>query len=212
MIMIATVPTSPSLADDEFAQAVAVARQGERKRAHTLLARVTRATPENVNAWLWRAGTAATREEALLCLSEALRLDPAHVKARQALRELLRAELDKDVFLAYGSEDDWLYYIRTGSGIPTAVPKDRAVPELYPPPRHAPLHAAERWLAFAALGLIPAGLGALLCAPIAAAHAWRAARRSLSPVEARWRLVVLALALTLWLLGGLLGWLFILHF
>jgi hypothetical protein len=208
--MIASViPASPI---NTFTQGVMAARHGQRQQAHELLVQATEQTPENVAAWLWRAGTASTREETLLCLSTALRLDPTHAAARQALHQALSDELAEDVFLAYGSEDEWLYYIRNGAGVPVAVPKDRAAPEPYPPLRYSSLHLAERWLALAILGLIPAGLGALVCAPVAVAYAWRRPGKSLSSLERRWRMVLLGLALLIWLLGGLLVWLLLLHF
>lgn len=200
----------PTLHVDSPPQATVAARQAQSPQTHQQLVGVARQMPQNVDTWLRRADTAPTREERLLCLSAVLQFDPGHQVARQALQATLRDELEEDPFLAYGSEDERLYYIRTAANVPVTVAKERAIAEIYPPPTLSPMSLAERWLALAILGLVPAGLGALICAPVVAIYAWQRGRQ-LPEAERRWRVILFIAATMIWLLGGLLTWLFILH-
>lgn len=187
-------------------------RAGNVRGARRLLREMTRNDPRNVDAWLWRARVAATREEKLASLSRALQLAPDHPRARQRLHDALRQRLEDDPFLAYQDESDRLYYVRTANDLSAVVPKGRAVPLPYPPPETSPAQAATRWLGCAILGLLPAGLGALVCAPLAIRAALRALRQPLTTKERTRSQIVLGAASLLLILSAALALLFLLHF
>ncbi|MGD8822281.1 MAG: response regulator [Anaerolineales bacterium] len=53
-----------------------IAKSGDRRLAHTLLAQATRLDPQNERAWLWLAGVAHDSNEAVDCLQHVLKLNP----------------------------------------------------------------------------------------------------------------------------------------
>jgi len=118
--------------------------------------------------------------------------------------------LQRDAFLAYVTETDGFYVVRTSSDLRFAHPKDRAAPKPFPPTHPPPSRAAFRWLAWSVIGLLPAGLGTLLCAPLAALAALKLLRHSEGPDRQR-ALVVLWGAVALWLLALGLAAILILH-
>lgn len=156
-------------------------RRGDRRVAYAICVQLTADDPTNEQAWLWRAGTAESQEESIAALSQVLTLNPANAAARQGLYEAVQGLLRHDAFLAYLGETDDFYQVRTKQDFRFAHPKDRAAPEPFPPLEPPPAQAAQRWLVWALVGLIPAGLGALLCAPPAALAALRLLRRHPTP-------------------------------
>lgn len=201
-------PSPPPSALDA---ARAEARNGNHDRARRLLQEITRDAPHNVDAWLWRARVAETTEEKIVSLSRILQLSPQHAQAGRLLHEALRQHLEEDAFLAYERESHRLYYIRTAGDLAVTVPKQRAVPAPYPPPEPSPLQPATRWLGWALLGLLPAGLGAVVCAPLAIRAALRTRRHALPAKERLRSQIVLGAASLLFVLGLALALLFLLH-
>ncbi len=144
---------------------------GDREGAYRKSLEATQQEQGNKDAWLIRAQTAASREEKLLCLSQAVRIDPNHPNAKHALYTNLKSELEQDPFLAYVDETGELYFVRDEQYLSLAVPKDRNIPESYPPERPEALTKAYRWLGWSVLGLALAGLGTLILAPLAFSQA-----------------------------------------
>ncbi len=140
---------------------------GDRDGAYRMTLTATQQDQGNKEAWLIRAQTAASREERLVCLSQAVRIDPNHPKAKQALYTNLKSELEQDPFLAYVDETGQVYFVRDEAYLSLVVPKDRGIPESYPPERPEALTKAYRWLGWSVLGLAAAGLGTLIFAPLA---------------------------------------------
>ncbi len=186
------------------------AQRGDRRRAHAICLQLTADEPANEQAWFWRAGTAESQEESIAALSQVLTLNPANAATRQGLYEALQGLLRHDAFLAYLGETDDLYQVRTKQDFRFAHPKDRAAPEPFPPLEPPPAQAAQRWLVRALIGLLPAGLGALLCAPLAALAALKLLRYPTPDTRQR-ALIILWLAVAVWLIGAVLVLLFILH-
>ena len=185
----------------------AAVRENNLERARRLLAELTEREPQNVEAWLWRAATAASREEALLALSTALELDPQHEGAQLAIYETLKRQLRDDPFLAYVAESEVAYRVQTARWVRVVVPKRRAVPRPYPNPEPGPLRPAARWFLLALVGL----LGTLLFAPLALFSALRLRASALGPTDRKRRRVLVAASLLLWFLGLLLGLLVVIH-
>jgi CheY-like chemotaxis protein len=67
-------------------EAMAAARADDRTKTRELLRQVVRLDPENETAWQWLAGVAESNLEATNALEQVLRLNPAHDKAKTALR------------------------------------------------------------------------------------------------------------------------------
>jgi len=184
---------------------------GKRRHAHDLLQSLTDRNPADEEAWLWRAMAAGTAAEQLVCLSKVLELAPQHDGAGRRLLAALKERLADDPALLHLQETDHLYQIRTGDGLELLVPKERAVPTPYPSPVPGQLDQAGRWLTWAALGLLPAGLGAHLFAPLAIVAVLRARRRGLNEIETRRGRLLLRAALLIWAVAWLWALLFVVH-
>lgn len=161
--------------------------------------------------WVSLAAAAPTLAEELGYLSRALALSPDHPVAGRRMQAALRRQLVIDPSLGYLSESDLLYLVHTASGQLILTNKDRAVPERYPPVVNSPSEHRRRWLALALLGLPPAGVGTLVCAPIAAFLALRGLRQPLTPVERRRAVTHLGLAVLMLILALALNVLLFLH-
>ena len=70
--------------------------------------------------------------------------------------------------VTYLGEDDQFYTLSDGSDLTLVVPKNRSVPETYARRPRQPLFPAFHFLIMAFFGLAPAGLGAIIFAPLAA--------------------------------------------
>ena len=75
---------------------------------------------------------------------------------------------DRTLILRYEGEDDQSYFVSGADGARLTVPKNRNVPKPFLDQPSRPLTPAFRLLAAAFVGLAPAGLGALVLAPLAA--------------------------------------------
>lgn len=185
---------------------------GDRENAYLMSLEATRREPENIETWLLRYHSAPSREEKLLCLSQVVRLTPDHPLAKQNMYTTLWAKLKTDPFLAYIEETDQLYFVRGTDYQSLAVPKDRSIPQIYPPVRPKPLARAYKILGFAFLGLALAGLGTLLLAPVAVWLAFGAMTGPLKLPDRRRAWIVIFLSGLLLVVGLLLGFLFLTHF
>jgi len=159
----------------------------------------TQPTVENLN------------EVQLGVLSKVLSEHPDNSQARRGLYLTLYHYLRQHPFLRYLEENDALYRVITGEGRVIAVPKDRTVAESYPPKPVTPLQRAYRWLGYALFGLMLAGLGAVICAPVAASFAWRAARSATDLTQRNRAGMAFVYAFALLGIGLLFSFLFVLH-
>lgn len=95
----------------QFAQAVALARQGQRAQAHRLLTQVVAAEPTNGNAWVWLAYVAPTVEAKRAGLYKALALRPDDTRILTALERLTSGEhiwraAVQGIFISYARPDE----------------------------------------------------------------------------------------------------------
>jgi len=150
-------------------------------------------------------------EESVTALSQELELNPQNAAARQALYETMQQMLRKDAFLAYQAETNDYYTVRTFAEFQFVHPKDRAMPDIFPRLEPAPSHKAINWLAWSLVGLIPAGLGTLVCAPLAIFAAIKLLLRENSLSDRRRAWVVLGSAIVLWLIALVFLMILILH-
>lgn len=196
-------------AEDKLWAARQAAQSGQRQRAYQLSLEATNLAPDNVEAWFFCAALTNANEERLSALSKVLSLDPEHASARRDMYETLDRYRKQDPFLRYLGETETLYRVITGEGQFITVPKDRAVDAS--PNESGTLHSAYRWIGYSLAGLLLAGLGAMVCAPIAAALAWRAGHEAPGAEIRRRASLMLVAAIVMWAIGLLLSCLFLLH-
>jgi len=154
---------------------------------------------------------AGSLEDSVTSINQALTVDPENTVARQALYEIMQQILRKDAFLAYQGETDVIYKIRTLGEFQFIHPKDRAMAELFPPQNSPPTRAAINWLGWSVVGLIPAGLGTLVFAPLAVIAAVKLLRQQTVLMDRRKAWVVISNASVLWLIALVFFFIFILH-
>lgn len=194
-----------------LASADAYIKVGDRENAYLMSLEATQLEPDNIQAWMMRFKTALSSEEKLLCLGHFVRLDPDHPLAKRSTYNALLAQLHKDPFLAYIEETEKAYHVYSKDNLFLAIPKDRSLPETYPPRRSKPLLQAYRSLALAVLGLTVAGFGTLLFAPNAIRLAFSALFRPVERGDRRRAWMVIILSLLLVAIALFFGWLFLAH-
>jgi sterol desaturase/sphingolipid hydroxylase (fatty acid hydroxylase superfamily) len=136
--------------------------------------------------------------------------DASSSRASQQAYPLVRRLLAADPFLLYLDESSEVYHVRHSEG-ELRVLKERGIPEPYPARRPLWLQRAYRWLWLACLGLLLAGLGAMVFATLAAAAALALNSQPISRSDRIRSLVVLLLAGGLWLGGLLLAVILLVH-
>ena len=156
-----------------------------------------------------------SREDALLSTPEAR--SPASAAGanppgdRPQAYPIVQRLLAIDPFLLYLDETGDVYHVRHGNGNALRVPKERNIPEPYPAGRPVLLQKAYRWLWMACLGLLLAGLGAMIFATLAAAAALALNHQPISRANRIRSMMVLLLAGGLWLGGLLLAVIMLVH-
>jgi hypothetical protein len=195
-----------------LAQAQADLKHGDREKAYRLSLDMTRAYPNNAEGWLLRSRTAASTEETMYCLSQVNRISPNHPSSKMYTYQAMWNLLEQDPFLAYMDESDDLYYVRSKDYLSLVVPKDRGVPEKYPPSHPQPLATAYRYLLLALFGMVLSGLGTVIFAPLAILAALGARRRGLPKEDEVRSRVVVWLAFILLAPAAILVLIMVLHF
>jgi hypothetical protein len=121
-------------------------------------------------------------------------------------------KLNHDAFIAFLAETEKHYVITFRNSRPVVVPKARAEPEIFPPPRKTEGERVLGMLWWVILGLLPAGIGALILSPLTMGSAIDVLlKRGLDVREKRLALVTVFLAGFLGLLGMFFALLLILH-
>ena len=187
-------------------------RAGNGRHAYELSLQATQIAPESIEAWLLRATLAPTPEERLICVNRINELAPGYQDRYNVAFFALKELLDRNPYLAYLEETDELYRVASTDHV-LSIPKKRVPVEPYPPkqPPSGPLRRAYRWLHLAVIGLLLAGIGSVIYAPLAALAAIRAQQTAHSPTEQVSLSVVLVLAFILFVVGVLFSLLFVLH-
>jgi hypothetical protein len=187
------------------------AAKGEIEKAYKLALEATRKSPDTIQAWFWRAGTAPSLEEKLVCLSRMYALDPRSYHARPQMFHALRELLQIEPYLAYLDETDELYRVKSGLEIYLNVPKTRARQEPYPSPQPNELRSTHVLLLLSAVGLLLGGVGAIVLSPIAAINALYHLSKPLTHRDQVRALVAIVAAGMIWLAALPIGFLLILH-
>lgn len=152
-----------------------------------------------------------TLEESVTALNQVLESNPENIIARQTLYETMQQLLRKDAFLGYQGETDVIYKIRTLDEFQFIHPKDRAMAELFPPQNVPPARSAINWMGWAVVGLIPAGLGTLIIAPLAMIAAIKLLSQKVESIDRRRAWIVIIGAIVLWLIALVFIFILTLH-
>ena len=198
---------------DLLAESEKAIQEAKPRRAYELAVQATQAVPESIEAWLLRATLSPSLDERIIAVNRLNELAPGYQDKYNLAFYALKELLDKDPFLRYLEETDELYRVINAKRVVLSIPKKRA-PINAPPPDQAPrssLNGAYRLLTMAILGLLLAGIGTVIFAPLAAFAALQTQNTLQSHSEQVGSTVVLIVASGLFVIGVLLSILFILH-
>ena len=186
-------------------------REGNRRSAYELSLKATQLDPQDAEAWWLRATLAPSPEERIMSVNRLNELAPDLQDRHHLSFFTIREALERDPYLAYHDETDDLYRAINAEQVVMSIPKQRAPAEPPPTERSSPLRSAYRWLVLAFFGLLFAGLGSLIFAPLAALSARQAKPSLSSRTEQVNANVVITLSLLVLLLGLNFAFLFLIH-
>jgi hypothetical protein len=196
---------------DLLSESERAVRNGNLRDAYELSLRATQAAPDSIEAWQLRATLARSLEERIICVNRLIELGADRHDRHNVVFFTIKETLDQDPFLAYVEETDRLYRVLNGTHQMLNIPKKRTAVNAFLVERPSRLKAAYRWLVMAILGLMFAGLGTLIFAPLAALSAFRAESSLQSDAERVSSTMVLFLSLILFLIGFFFSFLFVIH-
>jgi hypothetical protein len=210
-VLVSNKPT-PKITD-LLAESEKAIRARDSQRAYDLSVRATEVEPQSIDAWLLRATLAPNLDERIACANRLSELAPGYQDRYNVAFFALKERLDKNPFLAYLEETDELYRVIDADRRVLSIPKKRAPAQPYPPEetKPSPLKPAYGWLRLAIIGLLLAGMGTVVFAPLAVLTAVRAQRSVVSRSERISSAVVMITASALFVIGVVFSVLFILH-
>ena len=168
---------------------------------------------QQLETLLHEARTAPNSDDALEYVQRAVDLLPDDPRVQSTVQLSVFNKLANDAFLAFLAETDRRYVITFRNSRPFSVPKARNDPEPYPPLRRTDAERAMSMMWWMILGLIPAGLGAVVLSPFAIGRGIRALQRDYrDPRQHRMAWSAIFIALALGILGLFFGALLLLHF
>lgn len=170
------------------------------------------ADDREIDELLRKARTESNREMALEYVQRAVDMLPDDPRVLSGVQLRMFEQLNSDAFLTFLAETDKRYVITFRNSRPFMVPKARNEPEAYPPVRRTEAERAMRMMWWMILGLIPAGIGAVILSPLAMRYGIRALRRdSADPQQHRMAWAAIFVALVLGMLGAFFSALLVLH-
>ncbi len=186
-------------------------RAGNNRQAYELSMKATQIAPKSAEAWWSRANLAPSLEERVMSLNRLNELDPGFASQHHFSFFTIKEALDRDPFLAYHNETDELYRAINAEQMVIDIPKQRNTAEAYPPKQPSPLMPAYRLLVLSIFGLLVAGLGTLVFAPMAAISAGRTRTSLRTRSEKISATVVITLSILLFLLAMNFAFLLAIH-
>jgi hypothetical protein len=158
------------------------------------------------------SSTARDTQEALEYAQRAVELSPDDAGAHGALQRAMLARLNQDAFVAFLAETANTYVVHLRQPRPLVVPKTRAQPEKFPPDKRTPGEHLWVLVWWQILGLVPAGVGALLLSPLVFQRSLAALNKpELTPHDRKLAMSALGATIALGLLGAAFTLLLILH-
>lgn len=92
----------------QLAEAKLAIKNGDKKRARTLLSALVKTDRNNPDAWVWLSAVVEKREERVYCLQQAINLDEQNEVARAGLAALGELEYHQEVHIPINSQmRDW---------------------------------------------------------------------------------------------------------
>ncbi len=184
----------------------------EMARARQVFERAVETDPSNADAWLRLSYATLDPYQALDYVQRAVELRPNDPNIQSGLRYILFNRFKHDPYVEFLAETDRDYVITLRGSRPVVVPKRRKRSEIFPPAKLSEGQRTAGMLGWMALGLIAAGAGALVLAPVVIRRAYRLLNtRGIEAVEQRRALLTLVFAAGLGLLGEAIFALFLLH-
>ncbi len=184
----------------------------EMERAREVFQRAVAADPSNADAWLRLSYATPDSYQALEYVQRAVELRPNDPAIQSGLRYILFNRFKQDPFVEFLAETDRDYVITLRGSRPVVVPKRRKRSEIFPPTKLSEGQRVAGMLGWMALGMLAAGAGALVLAPVVLRRAYRLLNtRGIEPIEQRRALLTLIFAAVLGLLGEGIFALFLLH-
>jgi hypothetical protein len=198
---------------DLLAESEKAIQEAKPRHAYDLAVQATQVVPQSIEAWLLRATLAPSVEERMACVNRLNELAPGYQDKYNLAFYALKELLDKNPFLRYLEETDELYRVINNEHMVLSIPKKRAPLNASSPDQapSGPLKGAYRWLTLAILGLLSAGVGTVIFAPLAALAAVRAQDSLQSHAERVGSTVILIVAFALFVIGVFFSILFVLH-
>ena len=187
------------------------AEQGDLQTARSQIGDAAQIAPREIEGWLRRVEAAQSVEEAIACLDQVSDLLPANPEIAAKIFMLSNKLVTLDPFIAYDHETDEMYYVRNSSSQAFKVPKYHPTQASALSDYPGLLRSAHRWLWVALAGLLFAGVGAVLFAPLAALSAIRLNFKPVSKAVRTQSVIFLIISSFLWLLGLLLAVVFLVH-
>ena len=139
-----------------------------------------------------------------------MQLDSPRVHA--SLLRIVEEQLKRDPFVAFLAETDKHYVITFRNSRPIVIPKARTNRELFPPIQRTEGERVLGMVWWVALGLVPAGIGAIILSPWVVRRALRVINyRPAEPRDRRLGWLALFLAAGLGCLGDVFALLLALH-
>lgn len=186
-------------------------KAGKRNDAYQLSIQATRLAPNDIGAWLKRLALAPSFEERVLCVNHLNELAPLRHDQNNIDYFTVKELLEKDPFLAYVEETDDIYRVINGNQTVVSIRKKRANTNKFSLEQTGPLKTAYRLLVLAFVGLLTAGLGTVIFAPLAGFSAIRAGQAFPSRPNLVNSIVIVSMAIVLFLIGSFFSILFLLH-
>ena len=199
--------------EDLIGESEKALREGNREHAYQLSLQATKVAPDNLEGWLYCATLAPSLTERVFCVNHLNELAPGYQDRHDIAFFAFKELFDEKPYLAYLAETDELYRVINTDRVVLNIPKKRARFEPYPPeqPTASPLRLAYRWLILSIVGLLVAGIGTVVFAPMAAVAAIRADQSLETHVERGQAMIVLVASAGLFIIGILFTILFALH-
>ncbi len=149
---------------------------------------------------------------ALEYIQRAIDLAPDDPRAHTSLLDLLRERLKQDPYILFLAETEKNYIVTFRHSRPIVVPKTRREPEIFPSLTKTEGERVLSMIWWMALGIVPAGLGAVILFPSVIRGSVEVLTRRGAPArDQRMALVALVLACALGCSGAFLGFLLFLH-
>lgn len=199
--------------EDLIGESEKALREGNREHAYQLSLQATKVAPDNLDGWLYCATLAPSQEERVYCVNHLNELAPSYQDRHNIAFFAFKELFDEKPYLAYLAETDELYRVINIDRVVLSIPKKRARFAPYPPeqPTASPLRLAYRWLILSMVGLLVAGIGTVIFAPMAAVAAIRADQSLGTRAERAQAMIVLLASTGLFFIGILFTILFALH-